>query len=408
MVQKAKTALISGASIAGPCAAYWLVRQGWEVTVVEQAPSLRIGGYAVDVRGKAIQVAKWMNIWDSILERKTHIQHTAFIHSAGGSQTRINLEKLKPDINKEVEIYRSDLVELLFAATRDDIEYVFDDAIAGLHQDTHGVDVSFKNGADRRFDIVLGADGQHSNTRNLIFGSESDFLHHLGAYICVFTLPNTFDLLDEVQLYNTPGKLAGVYTARNNTDAIGLFLFRDNEIPNLKYRDFDQQRKILRDRFQGQPWLVEKLLLACENSKDFYFDAVAQIRMPGFSSGCIALLGDAAYGPSPLSGQGTTLAMVGSYVLAQELLRCSDNIQNAYAAYFEKMQEYVRVNQALAELGFKILLPQKQWIINTRNKIVALMPLFARFQSDTNSKVDIASQAIDLSEPAVRAESTPK
>jgi 2-polyprenyl-6-methoxyphenol hydroxylase-like FAD-dependent oxidoreductase len=246
----------------------------------------------------------------------------------------------------DVEVLREDLVGLLFEHTRGDVEYLFDDSITALEESDAGVRIAFERAAPRTFDMVIGADGLHSRVRRLAFGSEDPFLHHLGAYVGVFTAPN-FLGLDEWQVWmRADGVGYGIYSARENTQIRVNLGF---ESPPIVYdrRDLDAQRKLLEDRLAGVGWETPRLLDAMWKAPDFYFDAMAQIRMPAWSVGRVALLGDAGYCPSPLSGQGTSLALVGAYVLA-EALGGADGHEAAFTEYERRMRPFVAANQALA------------------------------------------------------------
>ena len=123
--------LISGASVAGPALAWWLTRHGFRPTVVERAPQLRGGGYAVDFRGAAhLSVLAKMGILDRIRERQTHLSATTYVDENG-----------RPVARSDVEILRGDLGRILYEATRDGTEYLFGDSVTGLHQDDDGVHV---------------------------------------------------------------------------------------------------------------------------------------------------------------------------------------------------------------------------------------------------------------------------
>jgi 2-polyprenyl-6-methoxyphenol hydroxylase-like FAD-dependent oxidoreductase len=246
----------------------------------------------------------------------------------------------------DVEVLREDLAGLLFSHTQRDVEYLFDDSIAALEEFDAGVRIAFERAAPRTFDLVVGADGLHSTVRRLAFGSEDAFLHHLGAYVGVFTAANFLDL-DEWQVWmRAEGVGYGIYSARGNTEMRVNLGF---ESPPIAYdrRDLDAQRKLLEDRLADAGWETPRLLDAMWKAPDFYFDAMAQIRMPSWSVGRVALLGDAGYCPSPLSGQGTSLALVGAYVLADSLAR-ADGHEAAFTEYERRMGDFVALNQALA------------------------------------------------------------
>ncbi|MBP2327610.1 2-polyprenyl-6-methoxyphenol hydroxylase-like FAD-dependent oxidoreductase [Kibdelosporangium banguiense] len=336
--------LISGASVAGPALAYWLRRHGMTPTIVERAPGIRPGGQAIDVRGVGLTVVDRMGLLDAIGDLRTHTTGMSFVDADGAELMRSTEETLTGGVvdNEDIEILKSDLSEVLYDATRDDVEHLFGDSIAGLTQDDEGVTVAFERGAGRRFDYVIGADGLHSTVRSLVFGPESQYLTHLDTYLAVFTVPNFLGLDRWQTFHQTEGGLAGVYTTRTN-DEVRAFLGFESPLLDFDHRDLDQQRKLVADRFAGAGWQVPRLLAEMMRAPDFYFDAMGQIRMPTWSSGRVSLVGDAAYCGSPLSGQGTTMALVGAYVLAGEMA-----YGGGFAAYEQKMRGFVAANQDVA------------------------------------------------------------
>jgi 2-polyprenyl-6-methoxyphenol hydroxylase-like FAD-dependent oxidoreductase len=262
---------------------------------------------------------------------------------------------------------------VLYEATRDNVEYLFGDSITALTQDDSGVHVTFANAEPRTFDLVIGADGVHSNTRKLVFGPESEFIKHMGYYIAIYTTPNLLEL-DRWELdYNTPGTIAGSYSARQNTEAKAVFAFESDPI-DYDYRDIAQQKKIVAERYAGQGWEVPRLLGHLDAATDFYFDAMAQIHLDSWSKGRVSLVGDAGYCASPLSGQGADLSLVGAYVLAGELAAANGDQTIAFARYEQEMRPLVEACQSFAEGVGKWYAPPSNSMIRMRNINVRLLP----------------------------------
>src|SRR5438067_612461 len=303
--------LISGASIAGPTMAYWLTRQGIRVTVVERFATPRGGGGPIDLRGETVRLAERMGIMPAVDEVRVHTRGISFIDASGGQ-----LAQFDPAVPGDVELERDDLVRILHDVTKNDVEYVFQDSISTLTQDDSGVDVEFEHGAPRRFDLVIGADGLHSAVRRLTFGPEERFARNLGLYVSFLPVAPELGRENWGVLHQEPGRTAGVYSYRNKAAAI--FVFRSPELV-YHYRDVDQQKELLTNAFAGMGWQVPLLLAEMKATDDLYFDVVSQIHLPSWSTGRVALIGDAAYCPSFLTGMGTSLAMLGAATLADAL-----------------------------------------------------------------------------------------
>jgi 2-polyprenyl-6-methoxyphenol hydroxylase-like FAD-dependent oxidoreductase len=263
---------------------------------------------------------------------------------------------------------RGDLAEILYNATRQHAEYIFDDSILAITDNETGAEVAFQRSGTRRFDLVVGADGLHSNVRALAFGQESRFMHNLGYYISIFTIPNFMNLDRSGLYYGVLGKRVGIFSARQNTEAKASFFFASQPL-DYDRRNIPQQKQILRERFASVEWQVPRLLEMMDDAPDFYFDSISQIRMDQWSTGRSVLLGDAASCPSPLSGMGTGIAIVGAYVLAGELKEADGDHTIAFPRYEALMRDFVKQCQKLAEgadwfvprTRFKLWFSQQMW-----------------------------------------------
>ncbi|MGJ6966216.1 FAD-dependent monooxygenase [Streptosporangium sp. G11] len=354
--------LVSGASVAGPVLAYWLDHHGFEVTVVERAPALRkAGGHAVDLFKPAVEIVERMGLLPAIEERKTGTRRVTLVGAGGGRPVRVDIDRLVVAFSdRHVEIMRDDLSEILHGATRDRVEYVFGDSIASLRENADGVDVTFETGAPRRFDLVIGADGVHSNVRGLTFGEESRFAEFVGTYLGVFSLPDYRDLDAEMLAYGDVGRGVAFYSAAHLDEARALFLFRSEEL-DCHHRDVPRQKRLLREAFSGAGWEVPRLLDEMDRSSAFYFDSITQIRMDSWSRGRISLVGDAGYSPGAAVGGGTSLAVVGAYVLAGELAAAGGDHERAFRAYESELGDYVRYSWAMGRRMAKRLVSDSRF-----------------------------------------------
>jgi 2-polyprenyl-6-methoxyphenol hydroxylase-like FAD-dependent oxidoreductase len=364
--------LISGASIAGPMLAYWLYRYGFDVTVVERAAAVRGGGYPIDVRGTAVDAVERMGLLPKLQAAHIDAQKVTFLGANGQPIASIAPEALTGgEMGRDIELPRGALTSLLFDLTqREQIRYRFSDSIAALEERDGGVDVRFKSEAADRFDIVVGADGLHSNTRRLVFGAEEPFTRYLGWCFCGFTISNYLGLSHEAVIYTTPGRAAILYAVRDSDTLHAFLQFAFPQLSSLEGRDSEAQRRLTVQMLRGEEWEVPRMIEALLKSDDFFFDSVSQIHMPVWSSRRVALVGDAAHAPSFLSGQGSSLALVGAYVLAGELASHGDPVE-AFASYERICRPFVEANQALASTGGSILLPTSQEQLELRNRALA-------------------------------------
>jgi 2-polyprenyl-6-methoxyphenol hydroxylase-like FAD-dependent oxidoreductase len=372
---KFRSVLISGASIAGPALAYWLDRYGFDVTVVERADAIRSGGYPIDVRGTAIDVVERMGVLSQLRAAHVDTRKLRFVDADGSPIATITPENLAGGVtDRHVELPRGELTSVLYNLTRDrEVRYRFNDSIDALHDDGAGVDVRFKSGAEQRFDIVIGADGMHSNTRAMVFGPEAPFNRYLGFCFNLFSLPNDAGLSHEAVIYAEPGRVAGVYAVGDSHTLQAFLNFAIDEPPFHSNTHVDKQRQRTTEIFSHSGSISRRLVEAMQRADDLFFDTVSQIHMPRWSSGRVALVGDAAHAPSFLSGQGSSLALVGAYVLAGELAAHADPV-DAFASYERIARPFMEANQAVASRkGGTLLMPRTQEELDARNATLAAM-----------------------------------
>ncbi|MEU9642616.1 FAD-dependent monooxygenase [Streptomyces sp. NPDC048188] len=359
--------LVSGASIAGPALAYWLNRHGYAVTVVEKAPTVRSGGYPVDVRGPALDVVEKMGILPRLRDAHIDLRRLTFLHADGAEIASLHPHTVTGGApGRDLEIRRGDLTDALYAAVRDDVEFLFDDSIDTLDQSGHGVDVTFRGGGSRTFDLVFGADGMHSRTREMLFGPEERFHRYLGHCFAVFTMPNTLRLSHETVLWNTPGRAAALYAVGDDDEVHAFLTFARPEPPRQAAGDPHARRALVAEAFTGAGWKVPDILAALHDADDVFFDAVGQIRMPRWSHGRVALLGDAAHAPSFLTGQGTSLALTGAYHLARSL--AGRGHAEGFAAYEHGTRDLVTRTQDRVGEGAGTLFPATRQALERRNE----------------------------------------
>ena len=359
--------LVSGASFAGLATAFWMKKLGYDVTVVEIGKGLKRGGTPVNIEGNTVDIVKRMGLYDQIRSNQITSEAVEFKNADDVTERSTILQNsLGRPAKDEYEIERDVLLNMLFESVRHDVEFVFGDRITFLEEVEDRVDVTFGGGQRRAFDLVFGCDGIHSAVRKYGFGEESSFAHFLGAYFSITIAPKLLIREGVTQLYNEPGKAVMLKTYNGKTDIVLIFC-SDEEIP-YDYRNEDQQRNMILSQFAGVGWKTADLLNEIRASKTFYFDKLCQMKMPSWTKGRIALVGDAGYCASPAAGKGGSLAIDGAAALADAFQKCHGDFESAFREYDASFRPFIEEVQAKVDrVSIDFLIPRTEDAIRERN-----------------------------------------
>jgi 2-polyprenyl-6-methoxyphenol hydroxylase-like FAD-dependent oxidoreductase len=368
-----KSVLISGAGIAGPALAFWLKAAGYEPTIVERASALRSGGYVIDFWGLGYDLAERMGLIAEISRIGYHVREVRIVNDAGhrvaGFGTAVFSELTA---GRFVTLPRSTLSRLLFGKLRDSVETIFGDEIVALEQETDCVRVALEHAGERRFDLLIGADGLHSAVRKLAFGPQSGFEKRLGYAVAAFEASGYRPRDEDVYLmYGEPGRMLGRFTLHDNR-TLFLFIFAANAFPDT----LEAQKALLRDLYGRGGWECRKVLGELDATDELYFDSVSQIKMQNWSRGRVALVGDAAFCVSLLAGQGSALAMIAAYMLAGELSASQGRYQQAFASYEARLRSYIAARQRGAERFARAFAPRTRAGLNFRNLVISTQTIW--------------------------------
>jgi 2-polyprenyl-6-methoxyphenol hydroxylase-like FAD-dependent oxidoreductase len=337
--------LVSGAGIAGLTLAFWLQRSGYELTVVEKSPSLRDEGYMIDFFGSGYDVSEKMGLLSDLEKIHHPISRLVFVDATGRERFSIDYAAFRRLLGgRHFNFMRGDLERLLHSKIKDRLRLRFGTRVESFRQEAGQVHVTFSDGTTGLFDLLVGADGVHSQIRNSAFGGEDHFSRFLGYYTAAFILgepPSSFSAADAFHTLTEPGRQVGIYPIRGGRLAT-FFVYKAHR--SVSDFSFDTAVQELRTVYGGMDWIVPELLDRCDPSS-MYFDEVSQIEMPGWSVGRVVLVGDACQCVSLLAGQGASMATAGAYILAEELAKGGNDIPGALTRYEGKVRPSIEKRQ---------------------------------------------------------------
>lgn len=368
-----KVAVI-GAGIAGPAFAYWMRRSGHDVTLVERAPHFRTGGYVIDFWGLGYSIAEKMGAIEDIHKVGYQVGEVRSVGTDGRTLARFGVDSIRRVTGgRYTTVARGDLAAAIYRTVENDVETIYSDTITSLDNQSDRVSLTFTNTAARDFDLVVGADGQHSIVRSLAFGPEPWFAHYLGAQVAACVI-HGYKPRDENAYvsHNLSGRQIGRF-AMDGDRTVVLFIFRSSS-PRVPHT-VGSSRELLRTEFADAGWEAPDILAALDDVEDIYVDVVSQIRMPKWTGGRVSLIGDAASCVSLLAGEGTGLALAQSYVLAGELGRTNGDLPMAFAAYERRLRHFIEEKQESATKMLAFFAARTNWGIWLRNNAMRAMNL---------------------------------
>jgi len=393
-------AVIVGAGIAGLTLAWWLGKDGWDVVVLERAPGPRAAGYAIDFFGSGYDVAERMGLLTELRKVEVRFKGVEFRGPLGQSHGRLDYATAAQLVQGRLfTILRGDLEAVLHEAVSKlpNIDVRFQETIVAIEERPDGIAAArLSSGGTEVADLLVGADGIHSQVRRLVLHQEeAPLLRYLGYHTCAYLVDDRelgAMVGERCLMICAPGKQLALYPTEGGSLAAWLtHVSTDAAIPN------DVQATVRSeyvDLIQGdgdESKMVRRVLELCPSAgPDMYYDQVAQIELDEWSKGPVVLLGDACQAVSLMAGQGASMAMGSAWVLADELRKTNSNPAKAAAGYHKRLQREIRGIQKTGRASARWLVPTKRWQMFVRRIVFAiasfpwlgylLRPIIAPFQ----------------------------
>ncbi|KAI5197879.1 oxidoreductase [Aureobasidium subglaciale] len=373
--------LISGAGIAGSVTAYWLGLAGFNVTVVERNPELRTAGQGIDMEGAAVEIIKKMGLEETIRGKTTGELGLSFVDENDKAFATFDVGDRNTDIGftSDIEIMRGDLCNIFYTAANafSNVTFLFNTSITSLHQTPSTVTITTSTGKEETYDMLIAADGFRSATRRLVLDNPNSeaFIQSQNCWVAYFSIPRQPQDHPRSRGYNAIGGRFIMIRPKDEKLSSGYFIVSRDEpcLRAVQRAGMEAQKAALAELFADAGWEATRVIQGMKDTEDFYLQDVARIQlgMQGWSKGRCAMVGDAAY--CSFTGTGTTLAILGGYMLAGEILQKPEEPEVAFKAYEDKLAGYVKKAQSAPKGGPQLFVPQTRlgvWMIRTAQWLV--------------------------------------
>lgn len=314
--------LIIGGGVAGNALATLLlllplpITELPHITIMERSAASCSHGQNIDVRGTGIEILGKLGVEDRVRAATTGEEGVRIVDERNQVWAEMAADKTGrvQTGTSDVEILRGRLTEILRRRAEEvsmqvknldggGIEFVNREWLAGLEQDSDRVRVKFANsGEKRRYDLVIGADGLQSLTRKMVWGTEGEEgrVKRIGAYGGFFSMPKGETDSLWRRWYHAPGKKGIMVRPSDRPDRSTVFMIvvndhdsRFQDVAKVGSRSVAGQKALLSKYFKDAGWESERIVSEMNAAEDFYYDAIAQVKMDSWSKGRVVLLGDA-------------------------------------------------------------------------------------------------------------------
>lgn len=372
---------INGAGIAGTALAYWLIKMGHEVLLLERAAELRTGGYILNLWGIGYDAVEKMGLLPRLLELQYQTDELRMVDRQGqirgGYPSRVLLHLAKGRI---ASLARADLAAAIHALLDGQVETIFGDSIAMIEDDGVHARIGLEHAPEREVDLVIGADGLHSRVRQIAFGPDTQFEYPMGCYVASFEVAGYRPRNDNLYVAHTaPGRYIARFPIRDDR-TLFFMLLRDEYLPSTVPTGAPERKAAIANAFSDMGWETPAILSALQHVDGVYFDSISQIRMDAWTKGRVALVGDAATCPSLIAGEGAGFALAAAYVLAGEIHKHGADLNSALAQYQGRIKPYAARKQKYAESLVPSFVPRTALGVSVRDFATLLMrlPVFPR------------------------------
>ena len=343
---KEQKILISGGGIAGCTLAHFLRQYGFKPTIVDSAPEFKRIGYLLALNEQIGQVvAEKMGLLDALREFEMPLTNNVMVDTKGRELLRFTLDHATLNSRVGLMLNRADLHLTLYENIKNEVEFRFGKEITAINETESGCEVTFSSGTKETFDLVIAADGIHSKVREMIFGKGVE--KYMGYGYFAFMTPNaalSAQLREhEIKIIRGDGFTMAYHRLKGAE--IGAYVFHKGEVPERLPPE--NRRDYMLQHYGGVDPNFKVLVEGMQPSEHVFHDGFTQVVMPSWHKGRVALIGDAAFCPTPASGVGTAMSIAAGYILAKKLSQTGDHTK-AFSEYDDYMHPYIQKAQSSA------------------------------------------------------------
>ena len=369
---KTDSILISGAGVAGIVCGLRLARAGFRPVIVEKAREPRVGGFLVSISHHAHRYMRDMGFLPELETRSCGIAHSSY-HDRSRMLLELSSKKLFSSVDV-IQMMRDELVDVLYGAAKNEIEFRFETEICSIEQHDDGAQVSFSDGQDEQYAVVVGSDGLHSGVRRLGFPSDATKLHFLDLMCAAFRAPNVRGFQGRFETHMRRNRYMATFST--GADDVGnVFVWASDQRNNVAR---ENRLSELKRAFSGSGEPIETMIAACPD-EGIYMDVLHQVELSKWTHGALVLTGDAAHCMTLFSGRGAGAALNGGARLADALIE--HDRDTAFAQYEAQMRPTIDSIQPATRGAVRWYVPRSALNEALRNNAMRWLPnaVFERY-----------------------------
>ena len=309
--------LIVGAGVAGLTLAALLRQRGYDPTIIDKQNDILQTGYMLGIYPLGNRILYGLGLMEEFLDRSVPSDNYIMCNGKGDIIHQFSLKQTFAPYGHNRSITRGTFIDVLLHGCND-LPLYLGVEITSIEQKGDIVEVTFHDGTQHEYDLVVGADGLRSQIRNLIFTPEEYHYFETGWGGWVWWTDDPKLTPGTAMEFWGSGHMLGIYPTEYKFGAFAISPTQKNKtVPYAGLRS--DIRQALSDLIQRYPVVFEQIPL--DNNSNMIYWPLTDVRSNNWYKKRVVLIGDAAVGFLPTSDAGASMAMESAAALADELTR---------------------------------------------------------------------------------------